>query len=217
MHKSIFNIPKMDCLAEESLVGAKLEGIAGIKHLDFDLANRRLTVYHSGEDDEIEESILALNLGGQKISTEQTDQDVFQENVHQRKLLWTVLGINFGFFLIEMTTGLISRSMGLVADSLDMLADAFVYGLSLFAVGGTLTRKKSIASLAGYFQLALALIGFAEVLRRFLGAERLPDFRTMILVSVLGACRQWHLPVAAAEIKEQGRGAYEGEYDFYLK
>ena len=33
--------------------------------------------------------------------------------------------------------------MGLVADSLDMLADSFVYGISLFAVGGTLIKKKT--------------------------------------------------------------------------
>ena len=35
--------------------------------------------------------------------------------------------------------------MGLVADSLHMLADSFVYGISLFAAGGTLIRKMRIA------------------------------------------------------------------------
>ena len=84
-----------------------------------------------------------------------------------------------------MTTGLISKSMGLVADSLDMLADAFVYGISLFAVGGTLIRKKKIAKIAGYFQITLAVIGFIEVLRRFFGVEKIPDFSTMIIVSIL--------------------------------
>ena len=74
--------------------------------------------------------------------------------------------------------------MGLVADSLDMLADSFVYGISLFAVGGTLTRKKRIAKLAGYFQVTLAIIGFIEVLRRFFGTEELPNFTTMIVISV---------------------------------
>ena len=103
----------------------------------------------------------------------------------QRKLLWTVLAINFSFFFVEMTTGLISRSMGLVADSLDMLADAFVYAVSLLAVGGTAARKKGIAQLAGYFQIVLAGAGFVEVLRRFFGGEAMPDFWTMIVVSVL--------------------------------
>jgi Co/Zn/Cd efflux system component len=95
-----------------------------------------------------------------------------------------VLAINFAFFLIEMTTGWISKSMGLVADSLDMLADAFVYGISLFAVRGTIFRKKRIARVAGYFQITLAAIGFVEVLRRFVGEEKLPDFSTMVIVSI---------------------------------
>ena len=66
-----------------------------------------------------------------------------------------------------------------------MLADAFVYGISLFAVGGTLIRKKRIAKVAGYFQITLAIIGFVEVLRRFFGVEKMPDFSTMIIVSIL--------------------------------
>jgi len=183
MEKTIFEIAKMDCPSEENLIRMKLDGISSIKNLDFDISNRKLTVFHNGQIDQIEKSIIELNLGGQKIKTEQTNQTEFSENSNQKKLLWTVLAINFAFFLIEMTSGLISKSMGLVADSLDMLADSFVYGISLFAVGGTLARKKRIAKLAGYFQITLALIGFLEVLRRFFGLEKLPNFTTMIVIS----------------------------------
>jgi len=183
VNKTIFEITKMDCPSEENLIRMKLDGISGILNLDFDITNRKLAVFHSGEIDQIENSILQLNLGGKKISSEQTDQTDFKENTNQRKLLWSVLVINFAFFIIEMTTGLISKSMGLVADSLDMLADSFVYGISLFAVGGTLIKKKRIAKLAGYFQITLAFIGFMEVIRRFFGAKELPDFSTMIVVS----------------------------------
>ena len=185
MEKTIFEITKMDCPSEENLIRMKLDGISSIKNLDFDIPHRKLTIFHNGQIDQIEKSIIELNLGGQKLTTEQTHQIEFEESSNQKKLLWTVLAINFAFFLIEMTTGLISKSMGLVADSLDMLADSFVYGISLFAVGGTLTRKKRIAKLAGYFQITLAIIGFVEVLRRFLGAEQLPNFSTMIVISVL--------------------------------
>ena len=184
MQKTIFEITKMDCPSEENLIRMKLDGNSSIANLDFDIANRKLTVFHSGDIYQIEKSVIELNLGGKKISTEHTDQTDFEEHTNQRKLLWTVLGINFAFFIIEMTTGLISKSMGLVADSLDMLADSFVYGISLFAVGGTLIKKKRIAKLAGYFQIVLAFIGFLEILRRFFGNEKLPDFKTMIIVSI---------------------------------
>ena len=184
MYKTVFEITKMDCPSEENLIRMKLDGISTIANLDFDISNRKLTVFHSHNIDFIEKSVIELNLGGKRISTEQTNQTHFKENTNQRKSLWSVLAINFTFFIIEMTTGIISKSMGLVADSLDMLADSFVYGISLFAVDGTLIKKKRIAKLAGYFQIILAIIGFVEVLRRFFGDERLPDFNTMIIVSV---------------------------------
>ena len=153
-----------------------MDDISNIKNLDFDISSRRLTVFHIGETDQIEYSILSLQLGGKKISTEETDQITFRENKNQKKTLWSVLIINFVFFIVEMTTGLISKSMGLIADSLDMLADSFVYGISLFAVGGTILKKKRIAKIAGYFQIILAVIGFFEVLRRYFKEEQLPDF-----------------------------------------
>jgi len=184
MQKTIFEITKMDCPSEENLIRLQLDGISSIANLDFDIPNRKLTIYHSGEIHQIETSVKALNLGGKKLSTEQTNQTEFKKNTNQKRLLWSVLAINFSFFLIEIVTGIISESMGLVADSMDMLADSFVYGLSLFAVGGTLIKKKQIAKLAGYFQITLAIFGFLEVLRRFLRAEKLPDFKTMIIVSI---------------------------------
>ena len=184
MKKTIFEITKMDCPSEENLIRMKLEDISDIENLEFDIANRKLTVFHYDIIDQIEESIIELNLGGIKISSEQTQQIKFNKDTSQKKLLWSVFVINLAFFIIEITTGIISKSMGLVADSLDMLADSFVYGISLFAVGGTLIKKKRIAKLAGYFQIILAIIGFLEVLRRFFGDEKLPNFSTMIIVSI---------------------------------
>lgn len=185
MDKTVFRISKMDCPSEESLVRIKLDGIESIQSLEFDIPNRKLTIYHSGQLDEIKTALDKLHLGSQFITTEHSTQSTPAKDLRQRKLLWIVLLINFGFFLIEMGTGLISKSMGLVADSLDMLADSIVYGLSLFAVGGTVALKKRIAKSSGYFQIVLAILGFAEVIRRFIRFEDLPDFKVMIIVSLL--------------------------------
>jgi len=187
MIKSEYHIAKMDCPSEENMIRMKLEGLEVIKKLDFDIENRNLTVFHSDDDKEITNRLESLNFGAKLYTTEYVDSnDVQLESSEvQSKLLWLVLIINFGFFIIEMTTGLISKSMGLVADSLDMLADSFVYGLSLWAVGSTVIRKKKVAQLSGYFQLTLALLGIIEVIRRFIGFEAMPDYRIMIGVSIL--------------------------------
>ena len=184
MDKSLFQVSKMDCAAEESLVRMKLDSLEAVRSLDFDLSARKVAVYHEGELGEIESALGQLGLGSKLVETGVTDE-VAPEHSQQRRLLWTVLLINFTFFVLEMTTGFISGSMGLVADSLDMLADALVYGLSLFAIGSTVARKKNVAKWSGYFQLGLAVLGFTEVVRRFLGSEALPDFRIMIIVAGL--------------------------------
>jgi Co/Zn/Cd efflux system component len=184
MEKTLFKVARMDCTAEESLVRMKLDGIEAVKKLEFDLSARQLLVYHEGQIAAIEAALAELALDSSRIESEETDE-VTSSSSQQRQLLWTVLTINFAFFVLELTTGVISRSMGLVADSLDMLADALVYGLSLLAVGSTLARKKTVAKYSGYFQMTLALLGFVEVLRRVFGFEAIPDFRYMIVVSLL--------------------------------
>ena len=187
MIKSEYYIARMDCPSEENLVRMKLDGIMAIKKLEFDLENRNLLVYHSEKNPEIQARLGDLNMGarltGTSIIGENTDLSESRDRLS--KLLLYVLIINIAFFIVEMVAGLFSNSMGLVADSLDMLADSFVYGLSLWAVGSTAMRKRKVAKLSGYFQLSLALLGLVEVIRRFIGSELKPDYRSMIAISGL--------------------------------
>ena len=186
MNKTTFHISKMDCPSEEQMIRMKLEPYKEVKQLSFDIPNRKLEVYHTGEVEKIHQALSELKLNDRLENTEdEAELPLAADESKQRKILWWVLGINFGFFIVEMTTGWISRSMGLVADSLDMLADSIVYGLSLFAVGAAMSRKKKVAKISGYFQMGLALLGFSEVLRRFFGESETPLFQWMIIISVL--------------------------------
>jgi len=185
MQKTTFEITKMDCPSEENIIRMKLSEINTIQYLEFDIPNRILFVYHHKNITTIDSALSELNLGSTLINSENIQDSVFEKNKNQQKLLWIVLGINFSFFIIEILTGYFSKSLGLIADSLDMLADSFVYGLSLIAIGGSVIKKKNIAKIAGYFQLFLALIGFIEVVRRFINNEIIPDFKTMIIISIL--------------------------------
>ncbi|HQO63368.1 MAG TPA: cation transporter, partial [Syntrophorhabdus sp.] len=153
MVKTTFRISKMDCPSEEQMIRARLEGMNNIKSLKFDIPGRLLEVYHLNGCEGFLAALENLHLDTKLISSETTeDVDIGGEHRLQRHVLWQVLVINFFFFALEIAFGLIAGSMGLVADSLDMLADSIVYGLSLFAVGGTVVLKKRIAGIAGYFQ-----------------------------------------------------------------
>lgn len=186
MEKTTFTIQHMDCAAEEQLVRLKLDGFKNISSLQFDLPNRRLDVYHTGDYQPIFDEINSLQLDASYIGTSvASDLSPESNKENERKLLLQVLLINFFFFGLEILMGFLANSMGLVADSLDMLADSLVYGMALFAVGGTVVLKKNIAKVSGYFQLVLALIGITEVIRRFLGIGEVPTFELMIGISTL--------------------------------
>lgn len=174
----------MDCPAEEQMIRMKLEGLVNIQYLDFDMQGRRLDVYHTGDYANIYSALESLQLDTKLVFSEPAPH-VKEIHRQQTRVLWQVLLINFFFFALEILTGFIAGSMGLVADSLDMLADSIVYGLSLYAVGGAISRKRKIAGAAGYFQLTLAVMGFAEVIRRFLGHGEAPDYILMIIISLL--------------------------------
>ena len=189
MNKTIFHIPKMDCAAEEQLIRMKLEGESTIGKLNFNLPGRELTVYHEESALPIDQKIKELNLGSKLLNTttaEMPDEELLPvDTAAEKRLLRIVFLINFGFFVLEILTGFIARSMGLVADSLDMLADAIIFAMSLFVVDKTLKSKKRVAAISGYFQLALAIYGIIEVGRRFLGHDETPDFKLMIIISIL--------------------------------
>ncbi len=186
MNRTTYKVAAMDCSAEEQMVRMQLEPLPQVERLDFDLPARQLTVYHRDVATPVTQALHQLKLGDQLLTTEAAELPaVDDDSGQQKKILWWVLGINAGFFLVEMVFGLISGSMGLIADSLDMLADAFVYALSLLAVGAVAARKKQIAGYSGYIQIGLAVLGFVEVLRRFIGYGEVPDFKVMIIVASL--------------------------------
>jgi Ca2+/Na+ antiporter len=191
VRRMTFKVPQMDCAAEEQLVRLQLADDADVLGLTFDLGERTLVVTSKGDGTAVEASLRALNLGARLVETDlvgnvtsEADRRAGEEG-RQRSLLVVVLLINVGLFVLEMGIGLVAGSMGLVADSLDMLADAFVYGLSIYAVGKAAKRKVSVARVSGYLQLLLALFGMFEVLRRFLGGDEAPDFVLMIVVSLV--------------------------------
>lgn len=178
----------MDCSAEERLVRMHLSGRAEVHRVGVDLDARTVTVTHDVTTELLLGWLNDLGLGSSLVSDRAVPTPAgvsSDETRSQRAALTLALIINAGFFIAELTTGLISGSMGLVADSLDMLADAGVYALSLIAVGGAVTRQKRLAAASGYLQLGLAVLGLAEVVRRVAAGEPPPQVPTMVIVSGL--------------------------------
>lgn len=84
-------------------------------------------------------------------------------NRDQRRVLIAVLIINLAMFAVEFGGGLAARSSALMADSVDMLADAFVYALSLYALGRGARWQAGAAITKGVLILFLGLAVGVEI------------------------------------------------------
>lgn len=181
---SRFHITRMDCAAEEQLVRLALSAVDDIERIEFDLDERDVVIDHDADTDDIDAVLRTLDLGARHVDdTSEIGRPA--DTRRERGALIVAFIVNAGFFVGELTIGLISRSMGLVADALDMGADASVYALSLAAVGTAAARKKQLARASGHLQVGLATLGLVEVIRRFVTDGEPPDPTSMIVMSVL--------------------------------
>ena len=176
----------MDCAAEEQMVRMALADLETVKGLTFDLANRKLKVFHNNGGEQITAKLERLGLGAKLDKTQLTSEDIpdIPDPMKQTKVLKLLLGINALLFFIEFISGIIAASTGLVADSLDMFADAAVYGIALYAVGKAAKYQVKAAHFAGWIQLILAIIVIVDVIRRFMfGSE--PESILMMIIGFL--------------------------------
>jgi hypothetical protein len=183
---STFLIPKMDCSAEEQMVRMALSPLHEVKGLSFDLAQRRLVVFHTNGINEITTKLEALGFGARLVETVKAKEELPEapDPTKQAEVLKLLLTINGVLFFIEFISGIIAASTGLIADSLDMFADAAVYGIALYAVGKAAKYQLKAAHFAGWIQLLLALIVIIDVVRRFMfGSE--PESDLMIIIGFL--------------------------------
>lgn len=184
--KSLYFIEKMDCPCEERLIRLAFQD-KDINDMKFNLQERKLEIYHSKDiSEEINEKLYSLNLGAKLLERVDIMSDFdtkIQDSNKELKVLIYVLLINFILFITELIVGFFAGSMGVMADSLDMLADALVYGMSIMAIINPKIKKKNVAKISAYLQMLLALIGIAEVIRRFMGLDIEANFISMIIIS----------------------------------
>jgi len=102
----------------------------------------------------------------------QCDCEVEIKDKSQRRVLITLLCINVGMFVFEISIGWWAESTALIADAMDMFADTLVYAVGLYAVGKAVSVKANAAMLSGVLQLLLGLMVLLDISRRLvMGSE----------------------------------------------
>jgi Co/Zn/Cd efflux system component len=121
-----------------------------------------------------------------KSNKEDAERQLDANNAAERRTLLWVLAINFGQVLVAGAVGILADSTGLLGAALDNLGDAFIYAISIYAVGRSVVAKARVARLSGVLLIVLGLALLLEVLRRFfVGAE--PIGIAMIVTALANA------------------------------
>ena len=76
-----------------------------------------------------------------------------------RRVLWAVLAINAGMFVVEAVAGWQAQSVALQADALDFLGDSVNYAIALFVLARSVGWRAGTALLKG-----VAMVGFGAFL-----------------------------------------------------
>ncbi len=79
-----------------------------------------------------------------------------------QRVLWIVLAINAVMFVVEATSGVLADSRALQADALDFLGDTATYGLTLWALGQSLSWRLRAARIKGYSLLVMGVVVLAN-------------------------------------------------------
>ncbi|WP_292051327.1 MULTISPECIES: cation transporter [unclassified Brevundimonas] len=102
----------------------------------------------------------------------------------QKRVLLTVLVLNFGLFVVLGIGGLMANSSALLANAVDNASDAVVYLLSFLAVGRAIVWKKRAARASGIMLLIVAAMVLIDAVRRFIyGSD--PGGWTMIVLALV--------------------------------
>ena len=111
--------------------------------------NNSLPIHLSAsQDGELEKK--SCSSTGSEVSCGCSGNPVFDGvDPRYRVILWTVIALNGGMFLIELLAGKLAGSQALQADALDFLGDSVTYGMSLAVIGLSLRVRSTAAMIKG--------------------------------------------------------------------
>ena len=101
-----------------------------------------------------------------------------------KRVLWVIITINAGMFIVEMIAGALAGSQALFADALDFMADALTYGLSLYVIGMSVKVRSQVALLKGFSLAAMGLWVMGSTLYQVF-VPGLPEAEVMGLIGFL--------------------------------
>ncbi len=103
-----------------------------------------------------------------------------------RRILWIVLLINAGMFIVEMVASHLGDSLSLQADALDFIGDDANYAISLFVLGMPLAMRARAAMIKAATMAMFRLWVIASAIRNAIfGSTPEPGIMGVIALTAL--------------------------------
>ena len=100
-------------------------------------------------------------------------------------ILWIVLFLNLGMFIVQVSASFIAHSNALLADASDMLGDVLTYGISLYALNRDMRWKIRASLFKGGLITLLAIAILIKATIGFMNTNTVPNATLMIIFSLI--------------------------------
>lgn len=101
-----------------------------------------------------------------------------------RKILWIILLLNAGMFVVEVVASWYSGSVSLLADAVDFFADAFNYAISLYVLDKALATRAKASLIKGSTMGLFGLLVVGNSIYRA-ATEAVPQAEVMGAIGLL--------------------------------
>ena len=101
-----------------------------------------------------------------------------------RKILWIILLLNAGMFVVEVVASWYSGSVSLLADAVDFFADAFNYAISLYVLDKALASRAKASLIKGSTMGLFGLLVIGSSIYRA-ATEAVPQAEVMGAIGLL--------------------------------
>jgi len=155
-----YRVIGMDCATDAAEIETAARTVTGVETVKVSTASQVMTVRvddPAARLPDVERVVTALGYRLHRLGRSQGegDDELPRDPTHltpaYRRALWTVVVLNVGYGVVEMTGGFLSRSQALKADALDFLGDGLITFLGLLAIGWSLAWRARSALVQGLF------------------------------------------------------------------
>ena len=177
-----YQVVGMDCAADAAEVEQALRSVPGIHAAKVSTATHVLQL--TASDDGRSTAVRIVTALGYQLDEIRDDAPNSNVTPAYTRALWTVVLLNVGYGVVEISGGIIAGSQALKADALDFLGDGLITLLGVIATGWSLVSRARSALLQGVFLGTFGVAVIANTVYRVF-VQQVPEPKLMGILGLI--------------------------------